>query len=255
MRRTAPVDVRYRCGVRIRRHPLVPAVAIVIGTLATAASLAGCAIGTSSPKTSASPSGSGQAGPSLAPGSKPRSSAAAGPLGLVAKVKAATDKKGDVVNAAGKAVTKVAAADATAIDAQADGHDLLVTMTLAAAVPASLKTAVNGASYTIAIEVNGSGKADYWLSVENREDGRWVGVVSNWVDESSFSDEEATGGISFTRTRVHVRILLDLIGNPNRLRLQGGTQWTSPDLTVIAQDVIPNGTLFVPDPGWLALGS
>jgi hypothetical protein len=234
---------------------MVAAVAIIVATAVAAVTLAACATGTASPRTSGTPSGSGQPGASLAPGSKPAASAAAGPLGLVAKAKTAADKKGDVVNGAGKAVTKPAAADATAIEAKTDGHYLLVTMTLAAAVPANLKSSVNGASYTIAIEVNGSGKADYWLSVENREDGRWVGVVSNWVEESSFSDDEASGDVSFTKTRVHVRVGLDLIGNPSRLRVQGGTQWTSPDLTVIAQDVIPNGTLFVPDPGWLALGS
>lgn len=192
-------------------------------------------------------SGGSPAGDSALPDPTAASPLAAGG-GLVAKAVTLQDKKGDLVDEAGRKVGKNTRVDIVAVTASADGTDLLITIQLAGKVPADLSS--NDQAITYDVEIESDGDRDTTVLVSNVEAGGWVGSVIDGTDSPAF-----TGDLDVDGRTIDLRVPLASLGNPRSLRLAVIAQRADNDsLEVSAEDQVPKGATGKSRKRWLALG-
>jgi hypothetical protein len=166
-----------------------------------------------------------------------------------------TDKKNDLVDEDGGEAPRNPHVDITKVEARADGTDLIVSITLAGGLPDTLSSLRQELTYLFVIEADDSGEFDYWMTVENREDGHWSPSLTDWATSQSYFDDEYPGSYSVDANAVMMRIPLWALGSPSRVRLQAISQRADHESgEVVAEDQAPEGEQYRPSADWLAIG-
>lgn len=165
------------------------------------------------------------------------------------------DPKGDLVDEDGQKAARNPHVDVLNVSASADGEHLWVGLTLAGTVPDSISTVRQELTYLLMIEADLSGDYDYSATIENREDGDWVGSLTDWATGQTYSNAAFPGVVSVAGNVLSYRIRLTALGSPSTLRIGVITQRAEhEDGTVLAQDDVPaNADGFAPSGKWLIL--
>jgi hypothetical protein len=95
------------------------------------------------------------------------------------------------------------------------------------------------ASRRTLIDTDDHGEFDYWLSLENRENGEYLPVLSDYVQTYFFDGNEFPGTGGLVGTRIVWQIAADALDSTKRLRIQVWTQKSDFD-AVRAEDFIPD---------------
>jgi hypothetical protein len=174
--------------------------------------------------------------------------------GLVARPEAITDPRNDLVDEDGRKAKTNAHIDLTRLEAEADGSDLQVTMTLAGDIPARTSSTRQELNYVVEVEADGAQPFDYWLLVTNLESGAWYAALTDWAGNSAEEDNEFPGTLVVAKNLVIVRVPLSVLGSPTRLRMLAVTQRADHKSgKVVAEDQVPKGDQSVPTKSWLTL--
>ena len=174
--------------------------------------------------------------------------------GLVARPQTITDPKNDLVDEDGRKAKTNPHIDLTRMEAEADGSDLQVTMTMAGDIPAKISSTRQELNYVVEVEAEGSQPFDYWLLVTNLESGAWYAALTDWAGNSAEEDNEFPGTFVVGRNVVTVRVPLTVLGSPSRLRMLAVTQRADHKSgKVVAEDQVPKGDQSVPSKSWLTL--
>ena len=200
----------------------------------------------------------GSASPSPAPSSSPSASqtprtspAPSGPTGKIAKLK---DPKSDLKDPDGGTAKRRSDIDIVAVSGQVVKGQLVVNVQVAATIAATYPSAKADVSYLVAIEADGSGDSDYWLTLTNREDGSWVPELTDWATSETYPDKEFPGAGAPSKSTVSFRVDLESLGSPGELRLSVITQVADHETgNVVAEDQSPAGQQYIPDKKWLTV--
>ncbi len=167
------------------------------------------------------------------------------------------DAKGDLVDEDGRTSARNPHVDVRRVSASADGTHLWVSVDVGGTIPASISTTRQLLNYLLIIEADRSGEFDYWVAVENRENGSWVGNLTDWATSQTYAEENFPGVVSVSDNTVSFRISLTALGSPSSVRIGVVTQRAeNSDGSVLAQDEVPAGSFdFKPTKTWLRLGS
>ena len=174
--------------------------------------------------------------------------------GLVAPPRALTDPKNDLVDEDGHKATRNPHIDLVRVEAEADGTDLQVTMTMAGNVPARISPNRQELDYVVEVEAQGAQTLDYWLLVTNVEGGAWYAALTDREGDSAEEDNEFPGTLVVDKNSVIVRVPLAVLGSPSRLRMMAVTQRADHKSgKVVAEDQVPRGDQSVASTRWLTL--
>jgi hypothetical protein len=165
------------------------------------------------------------------------------------------DAKSDLTDPNGKKVGRKPHIDLTQLQAVADGRNLRLSLTMAGNVPAKVPSVQQELKYLVAVEADGSGVDDYWVTLTNMENGSWSVSYTDWATGLSGNDETFPGSFTVTDNHIDVTISLTALGSPSALRLAVYTQLADHKTgNVAAQDQAPKGEPYVPAKAWLTLG-
>lgn len=174
--------------------------------------------------------------------------------GLVATPRALTDPKNDLVDEDGHKATRNPHIDLVRVEAEADGTELQVTMTMAGNVPAKISPDRQELDYVVEVEAQGAQTLDYWLLVTNVDGGAWYAALTDWEGNSAEEDNEFPGTLVVDKNSVMVHVPLAVLGSPSRLRMMAVTQRADHKSgRVVAEDQVPRGDQSIASKSWLTL--
>lgn len=152
------------------------------------------------------------------------------------------DKTGDLVDDDGNPVRTPKYVDVVSFKAERDGTDLLIRLVLAKAPPASRSSEVEQLNYLFAVDTTGDTKWEYWINLQNRPDGTYVGSLDDWVVTYHYEGFEFRGSVVLVEDLLLVTVPLESRGSPGTIGLCALTQAAEPVYgTVAAEDNAPKG--------------
>lgn len=174
--------------------------------------------------------------------------------GLVAGPRALTDPTNDLVDEDGHKANRNPAVDLTRFEANADGTELNVTMTLDGDVPTKVSSTSQELNYIVEVEAAGAQPFDYWLLVTNLESGAWYAALTDWDGNSAEEDNQFPGTFIVAKNHVIISVPLAALGSPTRLTLMAVTQRADhASGKVVAEDQVPTGDQSIASKDWLTL--
>lgn len=191
--------------------------------------------------------------PNPKPTPSPRPTATPKPLARSATV---ADKAGDLRDTDTEArATGPKYVDVRKMTLQVSGDDLLMRFDLAGDPPSSLDAFYTTVGYYFLIDTGSDGAWDYEVDLSSTDD--WSPTLFNVEEAYSYSGTEFPGS-AFTDGRVVlIRVGLDQLDYPSRLRIQGVVQYEDfpdpigdPLTSKAVQDRVPDS-----DSKWITLGT
>jgi hypothetical protein len=136
------------------------------------------------------------------------------------------DPRGDLLDENDEAVGRPRYVDVRSFAAETSDTDLLLRMELDAAPPKSHSSEVESLSYIFVIEATGDEEWDYWIGLDNRTDGSYVGSLDDFVDTHHYEGAEFRGTVVLVDEIILARVPLTLLRSPTTLGVCVITQST-----------------------------
>lgn len=167
-----------------------------------------------------------------------------------------SDKTGDLHDTdTGARTTGPKYVDVKTMTLEVDGGDLFLRFNLAGDPPADLDALYTTVGYYFLIDTGDDGQWDYEVDLSSTDD--WSATLFGVDASYSYSGPNFPGSSTTDGTLVLLRIGLDKIGNPSKLKIQGLVQYedfpdpvNDPFTSRTAEDRIPDS-----DSKWITLGT
>jgi hypothetical protein len=177
---------------------------------------------------------------------------------LVAQRVTLEDRRGDLVDGNREKVSEHAPVDILNMTGYADGDELHLTLALAGTAPRTRSPLDQETTYLFAVEKDGSGQSDYWITLRNRGSGVSSPELIENTGEGgtrTSSGDTFPGAMEVDENTVKATVRLDALGDPSTLRISAITQGTDFETgDVLAEDQVPEGRQDTPGDAWLTLG-